>query len=392
MQFLIDFAAEDKPFQELVARASEFRTVQGVVLDIDRTWLRAWLRSQGWAGRQAGAPMDSWLRWLGGVLPPGRPAELPGGPQVFFRPLEFGDVAGWRPSGWGQGGSVDGDGERRWPLVAKVCLRPAAGPDERTPALEALRPEGAVFRTEIETRSRAQLASNPRKAYSPLTGGVSIGIGAKDYGTLGVVLTDEAGDRHALTCAHVAPTSSWVNQPSQRDLASAGVVGQSIWSTALVECPAGQCNPWSGHTPNDVDISLIALNAMHPQPLLEVLDVGPLSGVLNRAQLSTSQSVEVMGRTSGYNALQIGALAAWYNLTFDGKDYCFRNLFEVESPYGVAGVIKLGDSGAPVCADGATGPAWAGMVIGRDAFKGYALYSQTIMDTLSANGYVLTVQ
>lgn len=126
--------------------------------------------------------------------------------------------------------------------------------------------------------------------------------------------------------------------------------------------------------------------------ILEVLDIGPLTGVALRASMSTCQPVEVMGRTSGRHVLQVGALAAWYNFSHNGQDYCFRNLFEVESPYGAAGLIQLGDSGAPVCTPVATGTAWAGLIVGRDAFKGYAMYSETIDDWLVGQSFHLRVK
>ena len=74
------------------------------------------------------------------------------------------------------------------------------------------------------------------------------------------------------------------------------------------------------------------------------------------------------------------------------RNTCFRNLFEVELPYGTAGVIQLGDFGAPVCTPDATGTAWAGLIVGCDAFKGYAMYSETIDDWLVNRGFRLHVK
>src|SRR4051812_46023226 len=51
MQFLIDFAAEDSEFRTLLERAQQFPTVQGVLLDLDRFWLRAWVHRQLSGGR-----------------------------------------------------------------------------------------------------------------------------------------------------------------------------------------------------------------------------------------------------------------------------------------------------------------------------------------------------
>ena len=46
MQFMIDFVAEDLEFREILRRAGGFGLVQGVVLDIDPLWLRAWQIAQ----------------------------------------------------------------------------------------------------------------------------------------------------------------------------------------------------------------------------------------------------------------------------------------------------------------------------------------------------------
>ncbi|MEM9153211.1 MAG: hypothetical protein AAGB19_22545, partial [Cyanobacteria bacterium P01_F01_bin.3] len=152
------------------------------------------------------------------------------------------------------------------------------------------------------------------------------------------------------------------------------------------------CNPWSGVVTNEIDASLIDLSPSATPAKLEILDIGPLSDVATRASVSTSQLSEVTGRTSGFNAMQVGALAAYYKFQIDGKSYCFKNLFEVESPFGAPGVIKRGDSGAPVCIDGASGKEWAGMIVGRDSFKGYAIFAETVMDWVKSEGYALSVK
>jgi len=59
MQFLIDFANEDREFQAILGRASEYAVVQGVVLDIDRLWLHLWATQ----GRQNGDRLRRLLRY-----------------------------------------------------------------------------------------------------------------------------------------------------------------------------------------------------------------------------------------------------------------------------------------------------------------------------------------
>jgi hypothetical protein len=137
---------------------------------------------------------------------------------------------------------------------------------------------------------------------------------------------------------------------------------------------------------------LIEIDTAAITSILEVLDIGPLSSVVSRSALSTAQAIEVMGRTTRYSTLQIGGLAAWYRFHRGGQYFCFKNLFEVESPYGSAGAIRAGDSGAPVCTADGSGTGWCGMIVGCDAFKGFAMYSETIQSWLTTKGYTLQVK
>jgi hypothetical protein len=388
MQFLIDFANEDREFQVILARSSEYAVVQGVVLDIDRLWLHLWATQ----GRQNGDRLRRLLQYYPDFSPFGLEAIRFSGPYIPPRPLSQQDIEKWRPDEWEWLADYRGRPSKRWPLIVKVCLRPQAYPDERIPTAAELYDGDGRLQVEIEVRPRARLAANPRHAHSPLPGGVSIGIGAKDYGTLGLILTDVGGKHYGLTCSHVAAQGNSVNQPALRDSRSAGVVGMSVLSSAIIGCaPGAKCNPWSDIAVNEIDAALIELDGSGIPSLLEVLDIGPLTGITNRAGLTTGQSIEVMGRTSGLNNLQLGGLAAWYSFAHDGQDYCFRNLFEVESPYGKPGVIRQGDSGAAVCVPGAAGTEWAGLIAGQDAFKGYAIYAESVAHWLGANGYSLQV-
>ena len=384
MQFLIDFAASDPEFRQLLERAQQFPTVQGIVLDIDRWWLRAWACRQLSGGH---GPDDSYFDADDHAC-----RRHDDGAVVWPEPLKLSDVEGWLPFAWRNRRIRPGFSDERSPLSAKVCIRPLGSTGERHPTLDDLYIEGGRLQVTIEARSRAKLSSNPRKPYSPLLGGVSIGVGAADYGTLGVVMNDGKGRHYAVTCSHVVPYANQVFQPSQRDYSPSNTIGRSILATPLTACPAGvSCNPWSGIAAHEIDASLIELSAAHMTALMEVLDLGPLSGVMPRSSITPLQALEVMGRTSKYKAMRVGGLAVWYSFQHGGNDYCFKNLFEVESPYGAAGVIKSGDSGGPVCSPDANGTAWAGLIVGRDAFKGYASYSETVNQWLAGNGYHLSV-
>ena len=136
MQFLIDFATSDEEFQQILGRATEYDTVQGVVLDIDRFWLRAWQLRERWGDDR----VNAWLNIMGGkswfgVLPP----ELATGGIIFSRPPTQTDVENWRPNRWQNLQEQVGENPKGLPLVVKVCLRPARSPDDKFPNIEALR-------------------------------------------------------------------------------------------------------------------------------------------------------------------------------------------------------------------------------------------------------------
>jgi hypothetical protein len=380
MQYLIDFAENDSEVRRILEITAKYKTVQGVVVDLDRSWVLTWTIAARW-GEQV---LSNWIPWL--TEPPG--LRLP---RLLPRPIQSSDIETWRPPNWGQYQQKFGLKKDGPPWVVRVCLRPTISPDELVPTIEELRDSTGRVRVELETRSVARLASNPRKNYSPIQGGISIGVGPTDYGTLGLTLHDSAGKFYGLTCCHVAPKGAGVIQPAPRD--GRGVlIGRSIVATTLISCAANvACNPWSGANGHELDLALIEIANPSIGTQLEVLDIGPLSGITRRAAMSTGQPVEVMGRTTEFSSLQLGGLAVWYRLG-SGKDtICFKNLFEVESPYGHIPAIKSGDSGAAVCAAGASGKEWCGMIVGSDMYKGFALYAETAKAWLDKNAKVLHV-
>jgi hypothetical protein len=391
MQFLIEFAQEDSDFLQILRRATAYPIVQGVVLDLDRFWLLAWQVRQRMGDQSVSRLVEVWdvggLRFGG---PPEWLRELYRTPQIYARPIERFDIDNWRPPHWDYYQRTLGVPEDAPPLVVRVCLRPRANSEE-IPTVEALA-AGKRLRVEIQPRSQARLSSNPRRRHRPIPGGVSIGALPTDFGTMGVILTDSQGNRFGLTCSHVAAQYATVDQPAQRDGSGGSMVGKSILATTLSTCTSTTpCNPWSGISANEVDLSLIDIDPASTPSILEVLDIGPLSGAVPRASLSTGQMVEVMGRTTRYSLLQIGGLATWYRFQRGASYFCFKNLFEVESPYGSTGAIRSGDSGAPVCTATSSGTGWSGIIVGCDTSKGYAIYSETAETWLRNNGYKLQV-
>jgi hypothetical protein len=394
MEYLIDFSETDEEFRRINERASGYPIVQGVVLDLDRDWLRAWQIQEKFGNafllRWADF-LEDWFfhgpmhrsrsPWLG-IL------DFPESPAIYSRPVEWKDIQRWRPPNWRWHQRLFGLPEDALPLVVKVCLRPRITPEEAVPTIEELKGGNERLRVELAPRAQAELSASPRQQHRPVLGGISIGKSANDFGTLGVILKNSDDRYYALTCSHVAARNDSVDQPAQRDRKKTTPIGKSVVSTTLLPCTSTTpCNPWSGVASNLLDLSLIELDSVGAR--MEVLSIGGLSGIAPRSSLTTGQAVEVVGRTSGYNMLQIGGLAVWYRFMDANGYYCFRNMFEVESLYGCTRVIQKGDSGAPVCTPDSKGTAWCGMIVGCDAFKGFAIYSEPAMTWLGQQGYNL---
>ncbi len=155
MQFLIDFAASDEEFQDILRRATEYDTVQGVVLDIDRFWLWTWQLRERWGDKRLNIWFDNLLSEFIGN--PRRPATWlagftdTGGPNIFSRPLTQADVESWRPNHWRYWQDRSGVDPKELPLLVKVCLRPRLNAEEQFPNLEELRPYTGRLQIELET-------------------------------------------------------------------------------------------------------------------------------------------------------------------------------------------------------------------------------------------------
>jgi len=405
MQFLIDLAAEDGDIRRLSEFATQFATVQGIVLDVDPFWLDSWTLLESVGERTLQERVRGWIQWAWHHHGPGfMPlASFIGGAsysripphRLYLRPLTLQALLKWRPPFWGEYSYFAGFPEdpRALPIIVKVCVRPSTEKEE-IPTAEALQERSNRFRVVIEVRTQAVLAANPRRKVSPLVGGVSIGkVGSTEFGTLGVILSDAGGKPFAITCSHVIDQQKIdVVQPSQGDSPKALPFGKRVAGTALQSClGTAPCNPWSGTTTNEEDIALIEIDKSKTATALQILSIGALNGIVPRASISNGQSVEVMGRTTKHSYLAVGGLAAWYRMAHHGSFYCFKNLFEVQSPYGRPGSVKGGDSGAPVCTAQGAGNGWCGMIVGCDALKGYAMYSETIATWWKSNKYSLSV-
>jgi len=208
----------------------------------------------------------------------------------------------------------------------------------------------------------------------------------------GVVQDQQSAQKYGVTCAHVM-TSGTVEQPAQVDSNRAAAIGTVSAHTSL-QLPVGLCTPKSATGVNTVDIALIEIDSSTSADL-EVLDIGPLTGITPIASIGQGQTVEFTGRSSGNRTLRVGALGIIYKLKWQGQDYCFQNVIQLNWPkfYQLLGgrPVMRGDSGAWICNPDENGFGWCGMIIGEDRLHGYAIYAETIEDWWKQQGLTLTV-
>lgn len=393
MDYLRAFA-EEFGLKDVINAATERDDVQGAILTLDEWWLAAWkLRESGrlheleWRGR-------AWHHFLPGPIPPffeGIDQHLNTPPWIpFGRP----DLT-WRPPFWSEYTDfASGRGDDMPPVRLIVCLRPPKD-GEKVRGFDSL--SETRLPISYEVRPPARFANAHRAAVRPVVGGVSVGEGAKAFGTLGGIVKDRRGARFGATCGHVFPASLEVDQPAKRDDMTALRIGTSDPVSVPQQCASSApCNPYtsSAHI-SDVDTALIALDDGVDADL-EVLAIGPLSGVVPKNSMTPGQSIEFAGRTSGHRVAEVGGLAIFYRMRMNGKTYCFRDLFEVRWKNWFrtlrGPIVQAGDSGAWVCAATAQGMGWCGQILGEDRNVGYAAFAENTVAAWGNTGKQLDVK
>ncbi len=384
MDYLKRFA-EEYDLEKIISLVAERPNVQGAILTLDDFWLTAWKYEE------SGRPEDlerlfwSWHQWGAGLYPFSVIFSPPWIPQ---RPPDL----SWRPPHWRKYCHIAGRDEDMLPVRLIVCLRPpTSGEDVGVPDLPRSR-----LPVSFEVRPIARLATNHRRKVRPVVGGISVGTGPRVYGTLGGIVKDKTGLRYGMTCAHVFPSATSVEQPAPYDDAQATTIGTSTTSIVLQHCPGtGQCNPYtqSQHI-TSIDTTLVEFNTDIAADL-EILSIGPLTGVVAKNSMSPGQEITFVGRTSGNRIAEVGGLGIFYRLKMNGQTYCFRDLFEIRWRSFIrtffGPVVQAGDSGAWVCAETDQGPAWCGQIIGEDRRVGYAAFAENTIAAWSDEGKHLSV-
>lgn len=389
MEALIRLAEEDQEIRRIATAAMARSSVQGVVLDLDAFWLTAWNYSRRFgsdglklASQQYDSLRSEYLwRIAGDELLEALPEN-----RFPVTPLYGTDLSWPLPPDWQSFAAFRGLDPTRPPVRVTICLRPGA---KEVPSIVSER-----YRILYETRPIATLSANPRRYRRPVVGGVSTGVGATIAGTLGGIVRGQEPPHqlYGVTCAHVM-TAGTVDQPARADSRRAGTIGIVSAHTPL-QLQTGACTPETSIGINTVDAALIAIDPATPAKM-EVLDIGPLTGITPRANVLKGQFVELTGRTSGHRTLKVGGLGMLYELKDGGQTYCFKNIIQLSWPrfyqLGSGRPIARGDSGAWICNHDAAGFGWCGMIIGDDRLHGYAVYAQTIADWWQAQGLAVSV-
>jgi hypothetical protein len=384
-----DGFSERAEVRRVIDVAMDSDAVQGVVFELDPGWLAAWRIEESFGPRRFEILLEPWwprrmpVRYWSlrdrleqlGLSPHWIPSKIP----------TASDVEKWQPPYWKEYQNETWRNVFDSPVIIKICLIPPLPERERG----IPRFENENLNIVYETRPRAQLFAGSTKAHNPLVGGISIGVGPDDYGTLGGLLRDNQGKRYGLTCAHVATTGEDVFHPAKADGSThAKRIGKVALHGGLKICPAKSPCSWraTGSYVNDVDVALIeidpALSSKH-----EVFKIGAVTGIRSGDKLVQGMAVELTGRSAGHKStLELGGNGKYYKIP-DGRggEYCVRNTIELTEPSYYRNItsspVDEGDSGAWVCAPAAAGEYdWCAMVIGGTGFTGIALESETISD------------
>ncbi|AVA21296.1 hypothetical protein [Rhizobium sp. NXC24] len=275
-------------------------------------------------------------------------------------------------------------------FLVKVCFAPtekaSLGLRRR---LEAVCQAERNFFAIVEDRAPARLASHE--------GGRQLVTGGQN-GTIGGFLRDQNGRFHGLTCGHVARTKGDVVSADDASnvLKTLGKVGETNWPLN----PIGGntlCQPHPGN--HDLDIAIVNV-ASGVVPQNTVRGIGQITDIYGLSQLGSGHQVRMSGAQSGAEDYTITGYVVTYRTPYQGHYYCFSDVFEIS---GIPSTTwfqlfgqyiptpSLGDSGAWVTTDTATGNALCGMLYAVDNARGYVCFTDQIQSWTRHHGWDLSV-
>lgn len=380
--------------QTVISVCRESDAVQGIIVELEPYWLMTWRLGER---RDPNNPLNSfessvpllpdfrlapWWDLLSEVLSePWQPVRAPQSKEIQILPK-------W----WTEYAMRRGLRDLQWPVMLRICLYPRGFSDERPiPRFDNL---DVNFTYEI--RPIARMAAGPLAKHRPLLGGISIGVGPSDFGTLGGILRAPNQERYALTCAHVAKTGDQVYQAARCD---GGHSASTIGSVSHSEIPPSfhpsklSVPGYSAGAAKSVDAAIIPLPA-HPDAKLEINSLGAVTSLFPDAGIIQWQAVTYEGRTSGVQPVQFRGRSPYYCLAdASGQPYCFEELLTVRWPTTTPSSpppIQAGDSGAWLCVSGASGVEWAAMAVGYDPALGFAVSATRLEAWWNSLGFTLS--
>jgi hypothetical protein len=356
--------------ENIIARCRESKAVQGVNIRLNRWWLAAWRIGERYLSDDPRHGFELAMKM--GELPdelffwPGlTPLDEP---WIPFRRPEAADLK-WRPP------LPFFRHTESPPIIVTICLYPDANARGEVPRAEF----SMDFIVVYEVQPIAYLYAGPRSVHRPVIGGVSIGTGPDDVGTLGGILKDENENWYGLTCAHVAALKSAVEQPARADSGKGSMIGTVIHREAPPAFPVNlkATAPNQRAYAGQVDAALVLIDKEKAKQ--EVLRIGRINGIIVQDDLEQQHRLEVTGRSSDWKVLQYGGPTPFYNIEdrSTGKVHCFENPIMLRDSTGHM-PVKEGDSGAWLCVPAHSGYRWAGMVIGGDSQVGFAVSASAL--------------
>lgn len=197
------------------------------------------------------------------------------------------------------------------------------------------------------------------------------GISAGNKGTCGGFLEDKSTSQaFAITCAHVAGTSSHVDEidKSGHVLGGIGKVVAAILPNASVSACNQHASPGSG-----VDAALIELSSGTTVTAAPALTVRAIPAI------DQDDLIVFDGYKSGPVQARVGAATIWKRIAVGNQDYCFGDLFTLthrKPIYLSQAISQGGDSGAWILEDPSSISAstgWLGMLIAGDQNQSQSL-------------------
>ncbi|QDT28406.1 hypothetical protein Enr10x_37480 [Gimesia panareensis] len=350
----------EKELRDFLARVSEH--IRGVQLYFDEYWLEAYIleiaRHSPWKYMQ----------------PPGFGVGMLSYAAKYL---------GWKPDldylppRWNDHCRARGFSENSHPVIIRLILRDPnmnfkqldlGNQFQNFPLVYQYRPRCDAYASQLLRSGECIGQENPDTA-----------------GTLGGFLEDSSGKQFLISCAHVVQgDETRVYRPGPADSSLGEQVAIVRYSRHPEPTPQDKnCNSRSMSSGSNVDLACAEIDdgyvsAVHPR-------TGPITDINDIADIIQGMPVSFIGKTTGYQDAQVGAVCIWYEIEFNNVPHCFSDIFEITHPkpyYLNTNLARPGDSGAWVVSNENLCTSWNGVLIGGDGAQAYACYAENVMHEL----------